>query len=191
MAIGVGAVWYRDLNSDGPACISKLSYTGWSQAYCRDILSECHFGSHVMLPSHIGAQNVFSCLSHEDSEQCRFTAMEHSPSLFHTQHLHSHALSSIVSTIPAICTDSPLLGFPSTLPHMILPHSASHTHTWLNRKPRKDAVSRQGMSWLDKGAHILTFLMTAFVLPSHVCLISVRVHYFQCYFHRSFHSSHT
>jgi len=30
MATGMGAVWYRDLNSDGPACISKLSYTGWS-----------------------------------------------------------------------------------------------------------------------------------------------------------------
>jgi hypothetical protein len=27
MATGVGAARYRDLNSDGPACISKLSYS--------------------------------------------------------------------------------------------------------------------------------------------------------------------
>ena len=33
MAIGMGATRYRDLNSDGPACIPKLSYTGWSRAY--------------------------------------------------------------------------------------------------------------------------------------------------------------
>jgi hypothetical protein len=47
------------------------------------------------------------------SEQCRFAVTEHSPSLSHTQHLHSDSLSSIESTIPAIRADSPLLGFPS------------------------------------------------------------------------------
>lgn len=35
MAAGMGATWYGDLKSDGPVCILKFSYTGWSQAYER------------------------------------------------------------------------------------------------------------------------------------------------------------
>lgn len=32
-AAGVGATWYGDLKLDGPACILKISYISWSQAY--------------------------------------------------------------------------------------------------------------------------------------------------------------
>ena len=86
---------------------------------CRDILPIMNIPDNVDRNSIITLDGILDDVPRDRrihnwiSEQCRFAVTEHSPSLSHTQHLHSDSLSSIESTIPAIRADSPLLGFPS------------------------------------------------------------------------------